>query len=175
MGAKRRPAMQERYANYASDWWTPGLWLAWVTRTFQCEIEDVFDPCPHNWRKHKPQPSGLEIVWRSPLYVNHPGSRGSAQAWWEKYQREQRAQAYGMSAIWAAFSIEQLRHMEPSPLVLPGWLVAPRQRIQWIWGGPTDGKRIHGEPMKQPTSWSVFWTNVPPATPPVESIIVRTA
>lgn len=79
--------------------------------------------------------------------------------------------------IWCAFSVEQLRHMHPSPFHLPGWLVMPRERVAFIWGGPDDPARgrVHGQPGRSPGNWTVFWSTHPPATPPIESVIVRTS
>lgn len=164
------------HANYASDWMTPPEWWEWVDETLGVDrlMTPVFDPCPHDWNSE--QPSGLDVEWPpGPVYCNHPGSRGSAQIWWSKYIAEQERHRGKLRFVWCAFSIEQLRHMRPSPFHLPGWLVMPRDRISFIWGGPSDDKRTHGEPCKQPTSWTVFWTNVEPATPPSECVIVRTA
>lgn len=166
--------MQERFAGYSSDWWTPPEWWSWVEKTLRVDRSQIFDPCPADWNGNTAA-SGLEIDWRSPCYVNHPGARGAAVAWWAKYIAEQERVHWRLQLVWAAFSIEQLRHLRPTPLHMPGWLVLPRKRVEWIWGGPTDDKRQRGVRCTQPTSWSVFWTTEAPATPPVESIILRTA
>jgi hypothetical protein len=193
------------YANYSPDWWTPGAWWDWVRASFG--TDDVFDPCPGTWQPG--DPSGLEIHWQWPAYVNHPGSRGSAQKWWSVAQLQtwtrcrcrvtavppnytKRCKECGerlmgrpleqSPLIWCAFSVEQLRHMRPSPLEIPGTLVAPRERVAFLWGGdsgrPEKGgaMRIHGAPMRSPGNWTVFWASagVEVATPPVESIVVPT-
>jgi hypothetical protein len=147
--------------------------MDWVAATLK--TPDWFDPCYWDWKPG--DPSGLDIAWEDPTYCNHPGSRGSTALWWRKYRSESWRLA---QFIWAAFSVEQLRHMRPSCLELPGWLVAPRTRVAWLWGGPdapaADGRaaRVHGQPMRSPGNWSVFWTTCKPARPPVESIVIRT-
>jgi len=83
------------------------------------------------------------------------------------------------AVVWCAFNMEQLRILRPSPLELAGWLVVPRKRIGFIWGGETivtkKTKRIYGERCDSPAQATVFWMNIPPAhRPPVESIILRT-
>lgn len=164
-------SLAKTHANYSHDWWTPPVWKRWVQETFGQQL--YFDPCPGNWGPD--QPNGLSIPWAGPCYVNHPGARGSTDAWWMKYQLEA-----PRKFIWCAFSVEQFRHMYPSALELPGWLVAPRERIAFIWGGPDQpaeknkAERKHGEPMKSPGNWTAFWTTVEPACPPVDSIIMRT-
>jgi hypothetical protein len=162
------------YENYSHDWWTPPEWLEWAHASLG--TRDVFDPCPRTWRPG--DPDGLDRPWSFPAYVNHPGSRGSAAVWWDKYLWECRSTFGPILAplIWCAFSIEQLRHANPSPLELPGTLVAPRKRVSFIWGGPTQGKRVHGEAAKSPGNWAVFWASpgVTVATPPHESIVVPT-
>lgn len=157
-------SLASTYANYSPDWWTPPEWMSWVYDT----LGDVFDPCPQ-WWDDVLNPSGLEIDWGDRCYVNHPGARGSTQRWWEKAEEEQPD-----ALIWCAFNVEQLRHLRPSPLEQPGWLVMPRRRIGFVWGGPTNGKRVHGEVAKSPGNWTVFWTTAQPATPPVESLVLRT-
>lgn len=159
------------YQNYSPDWWTPPEWLRWVAGTLQTAV--WFDPCPATWKSD--DPCGLEVAWNRHTYCNHPGSRNSAAVWWRKYNREQSELRGEMLFVWCAFSVEQLRHLDPSPFYLPGWLVMPRSRTAFVWGGPTDGGREHGEPCKSPANWAVWWTTAPPATPPAESVIVRTA
>lgn len=161
------------HANYSPDFWTPPEWLGWVSATFG--TGDWFDPCPGDWSPD--EPSGLDIAWRDRCYVNHPGARASTAQWWTKYLRERgRVERF----IWCAFSVEQLRHQLPSALELAGWLVAPRTRTAFIWGGPdmpataTRAERKHGQPLTQPGNWAVWWTTVDPAPPPVECIITRT-
>ena len=160
------------YGNYSSDWWTPKQWRVWVTATLGARWHD---PCPSDWTPD--DLSGLDTRWLSRAYVNHPGARGSSPKWWHKYQLEQQRQGGCMQFVWCAFNIEQLRHLDPSPFHLPGWLVMPRDRTAFVWGGETTEKpaRIHGEPARSPSNWSVWWTNVAPATPPVDCVIVRTA
>lgn len=155
----------EIHADYSHDFWTPPEWWEWVRKTLG--VRGVFDPCPGDWGPDLP--SGLDVLWLGPTYVNHPGARGSTSAWWAKYLAE-RPSAF----IWCAFSVEQFRHMLPSALELPGWLVAPRTRVSFIWGGPDMPGRVHGQPLKSPANWTAFWSTVEPARPPVDSIIVRT-
>ncbi len=166
------PAVQAAaYVNYSSDWWTPPEWMQWVRATLGPR---AFDPAPKNWKPGSK--SGLGKPWRFPCYLNHPGSRGSAVRWWEKSMHEGAATK---PFIWCAFAIEQLRHMDPSPFELSGWLVMPETRIGFIWGGKTmtpdrGARRVHGERNRQPANWTVFWSTRKPATPPVASIIVPT-
>lgn len=166
-------SLAKTYANYSHDWWTPEPWLEWVSATFG--RSDWFDPCPADWLPE--HGSGLDSVWLENTYVNHPGARGSVVAWWQKYcAQRSRLNRF----IWCAFSIEQFRHMMPSALELHGWLVAPRTRTAFIWGGPdtpatpSSAERLHGQPMKSPGNWAVWWTSVEPEEPPVDSIITRT-
>lgn len=172
----------QTYSNYSPDWWTPERWLAWVRETFE---RDYFDPCPGDWQKGE-QPSGLDLDWQSPCYVNHPGSRGSAQVWWSKYLEEKAYAKGGIDLIWCAFSVEQLRHMDPSPMLMSGYLVLPKDRVGFVWGGPdieekrdkngkvTQKARKHGDVAKSPGNWTVFWSTVPPADPPDHCLIIRT-
>lgn len=170
---KRRPSLAATHSNYSHDWWTPQPWIDWVSETFGHAA--WFDPCPQDWSPSRP--SGLEVRWPTDTYVNHPGARGSTPHWWQAYMDRS---ALLPRFIWCAFSVEQLRHMRPSALELPGWLVAPRERTAFIWGGPdtpatkTSAERIHGQPMKSPGNWAVWWTTVKPAKPPIESIVTRT-
>ena len=76
--------------------------------------------------------------------------------------------------VWCGFNIEQLRHLIPSPLELPGWLILPRRRVSFVWGGPDTDKRKHGEPMRSPGNWTFFWTTVQPADTPGTSLVLRT-
>jgi len=168
----------ETHAGYSEHWWTPPEWIRWI----QATIGIYYDPCPQQWDGVD---SGLKGEWGSPVYVNHPGGeRGAAQRWWSRTVEHSRETAGHM--IWCAFNVEQLRYLNPSPFHLPGWLVMPRIRVRYIWGGDTiepivlpSGRmkavRKHGEPCKSPANWSVFWTSAPPAIPPVDSIIVRTS
>lgn len=155
------------YAAYSSGWATPRDWMDWAARTLVCDPKDVFDPCPVHWDSS--QISGLDIEWESPCYVNHPGSRGSAAAWWSKYLREQERHGGRLRMVWCAFSVEQFRQMRPSALELPGWVVWPRRRIAYKRIGFDGDSRSNS-----PSNWSAFWTNVAPATPPLDSIITRT-
>lgn len=152
--------LAQTYANYTDKWYTSPEWLAWVRKTIGVKF---FDPCPANWDGAV---SGLSRKWGRSTYLNHPGEHGSAPVWWAKSLEEIIA-GNCRKFIWCAFSVEQLRQMEPSPFLLPGWLVMPKSRIPFI-----DAKT--GLPGKQPSNWAVFWTNTKPATPPVDSVIVRT-
>lgn len=178
-------SLAKTHENYAHSWWTPDPWWHWVGRTFRLD-EDlvdhprdyIFDPCPGDWDGGE---SGLEIPWEGPCYVNHPGDRGgSAQLWWVKYQAEQERHNGMMPFVWCAFSVEQLRHLRPSPFHLCGWLVMPRTRTPFIWGGPDTpagpnrSARVHGAPMKSPGNWAIWWSTEEPAIPPVDCIVVRT-
>lgn len=185
-------ALAKTHENYSHDWWTPTEWLEWVHESFMCQT--YFDPCPQTWSDA--QGSGLCKNWGPRNYVNHPGARGSSAIWWAKANAER---ALGKELIWCAFSVEQLRHMRPSPFRLPGWLVLPRERIGFVWGGPdmyrigkssklyTESEiktmhdvdtvtlaRKHGEQQTSPGNWTVFWASVKPAPTPVASEIVRT-
>jgi len=170
---KKRHSVAATHRAYSADWWTPPEWVRWVRDTLKCE---PFDPCPCDWSPSS-EFSGLDHRWESPAYVNHPGAkaRGAAQRWWDKYLEEQGKHHGRLEIVWCAFSVEQLRQLRPSPLELPGWLVMPRTRTAFVWGGPTKGTRIHDQIAKSPSNWAIWWTNVEPATPPVESLIVRTA
>lgn len=144
-----KPATQVRYSNHSDQWWTPPEWFSWVYRTL-ADDELVYDPCPRSWTGVE---CGLESDWTMRnVYCNHPGGRGNAQKWWSKYLAEQERHRGRLKFVWCAFNVEQLRHLRPSPFHLPGWLVMPRERIQFIWGGETDGAKVHGEPCKQPTN-----------------------
>ena len=155
----------ERHADYSHDWWTPDEWMHWVHVT----LGDFHDPCSRAWQPS--HPSGLDSDWGKRFYCNHPGARGSTLLWWEKFVLELNK---GGDGIWCAFSVEQLRHMHPSPLETPGWLVMPRKRIGFVWGGQDTDKRKHGEAGKSPGSWTVFWSSVEPAETPIECVVVRT-
>lgn len=154
--------------NYAHTWWTPERWIQWVFATFELPY---FDPCPADW--HESYGDYLERSWkgRYPIYCNHPGGRGNVAKWWGRCAKELEA---GRDVIWCAFSVEQLRTMEPSPLDMPGWLVMPKKRLSFIWGGPDMDKREHGKPGKSPSNWTVFWSSVEPAETPDECRILRT-
>jgi len=172
------------FENYSHSWGTPPEWMDWVHRTLDCRPDILFDPCSALWTPA--MPSGLDIPWEDPSYCNHPGSRGSAQRWWAKYLSEQKRQGGRVRFVWCAFNVESLRHLRPSPFHLAGWFVWPRDRISFIWGGETipakfDKKRKRwtkerkrGQPAQSPGNSAVFWTNVPPANPPIECVIVRT-
>lgn len=165
-------SIAETHQNYSHDWWTPEPWLDWVRRTIG---SNYYDPCPGNWNPD--WPSGLEAKWRDPSYCNHPGSRGSTAKWWKKACHEM--QENEIELIWCAFNCEQLRHMYPPPFKLSGYLIMPRDRIPFIWGGPDiipeKGKpRFHGKPMKSPGNWTVFWSTVAPARLPQECVIIKT-
>lgn len=163
------------HANYSADWWTPLEWLDWVSATFG--TRDWFDPCPATWQPG--DEDGLESRWEDPTYLNHPGTkgRGAAALWWRRYLQQR---AHLRRFIWCCFAAEQMRHMLPSCLELPGWLIAPRQRVAFIWGGPSrpetpkSAERIHGQPMRSPGNWTVFWSTIEPARPPVDCIVTRT-
>ena len=160
-------SVSSTYQNYTVKWFTPPEWLAWVNDTFMengwFPGVQPYDPCPANWVDG--DPSGLDYPWDDlfPVYCNHPGSRGSTKAWWGKFLESECI----TDVIWCAFSIEQLRHMDPSPFDMAGWLVMPKKRISFI-------SAETGLPGKSPANWSVFWTNVRPAAPPVDCVIVRT-
>lgn len=151
------------HKNYSHEWYTPMEWMDWVSETLG---EWWFDPCPAE--RPASFDDGLAIEWPGAVYCNHPGGRGQAKVWWSKFHAGMMRHAPGSRYLWCAFSVEQLRHLRPSPFHIPGWLVMPRQRVAFI-----DGRT--GEVAKSPAQWTVFWCNVAPATPPVESIIVRTA
>lgn len=163
---------------YSDTWYTPPEWLEWVEATIG---KDYFDPCP---RVHDPSRDGLTVQWSHANYVNHPGGRGNAKLWWSKliqYMCSEMSFGDGWfnykiayPAVWCAFNIEQFRYLRPSPLELPGWLIQPRKRIAFIWGGETKGNRVHGQPCKSPANASAFWSTVEPAEPPHDSIILRT-
>ncbi len=164
------------HENYAHTWWTPPEWLDWVSAT----LGPWHDPCPRDWAD-RPQRSGLKRYWHTAFYCNHPGARGSTKPWWDKFAQSLQ---HGRG-IWCAFNSEQLRHMDPSPFQLPGWLVMPRDRVRFIWGGPDlykthkpTGEKVlvrkHGERPKSPGNWTVFWSRVEPAEPPAPCVIVRT-
>lgn len=158
-------SLAKTHANYAHTWWTPDEWMHWI----HCTIGDYFDPCSRAWEPT--HASGLDIDWGRMFYCNHPGSRGSTQPWWLKFCEEIGKGGHG---VWCAFSVEQLRHMDPNPLTMPGWLVMPRARIGFVWGGPDTDKRKHGEVGSSPGNWTVFWSSVEPAETPADSVIVRT-
>jgi len=162
-------SIAKTYVNYSADWWTPQPWLDWVSATIG---GDWLDPCPGDWDGSV---SGLDVAWDVATYCNRPGSRGSVAPWWHKYLIEQGHFAGRMRFVWCAFNVEGLRYMTPSPFHLSGWLVMPRERTSFVWGGETTEAREHGKPAKSPANWAVWWTNVAPATPPVDSVIVRTA
>jgi hypothetical protein len=167
----------DTYSDYSHDWHTPPEWWSWINETNANRTH--YDPCPEDW-----DPTHYQLCdvanWIDAfdceddlglVYVNHPGGRGETQRWWTegvRYVNE------GGPLIWCAFNVEQLRHMRPSPFALDGWLVMPRERIGYLWGGPDTGKRKHGERCKSPANWSVFWTTLKPAPTPVPCTIVRT-
>jgi hypothetical protein len=176
------------HANYAHTWWTPEEWMAWAFATMGSEY--LWDPCPMDYEGGGHE-SGLVRKWAKRTYCNHPGGRGAAQEWWAKYQAEQARHLGTMKFIWCAFNVEQFRHLRQSPFELPGWIVWPRDRIGYVWGGPdmsmVDGKlietsqapghaihRAHGERQRSPGQWSAFWTNCEPAEPPGDCMITRT-
>lgn len=177
------------HGNYAHTWWTPEEWMEWAFITMGSEY--LWDPCPMDYEGGGHE-SGLERRWAKRTYCNHPGGRGAAQEWWAKYQLEQARHLGAMRFVWCAFSVEQFRHLRQSPFELPGWIVWPRDRIGYVWGGPdmgmANGKlvecvgeyedlevhRKHGERQKSPGQWSAFWTNCEPANPPGNCMITRT-
>lgn len=185
------------FENYSHCWWTPPEWVDWVTSTLG---PAWYDPCPTDWSPESP--SGLETTWGTRTYINHPGERGSTQSWWERTIWHHRV--IGMQFVWCAFNCEQVRHMYPSPRLLPDlWFIEPKERTGFVWGGPTlykgdkdkgakattenpsaallgpDGrpivKRLHGERASSPGNWTIFISSVEPAQPPVDSIIYRVA
>lgn len=177
----------QRYENYSHDWWTPLDWKMWATLTLQRNGGKVMDPCPGDWQPG--DPSALEIPWGDCTYLNHPGAKGSTALYWTKLFQEQARHGGRMAFMWCLFNIEQLRHMYPSPFNLDGWLIMPRDRIKFIWGGPdipaefgvrkgkrvqTKAPRFHGEPMKSPGNWTAFWSTVEPMEPPEPCVIIRT-
>ena len=161
-------SLANTHRDYSSDWWTPPARMDWVRETLGRE---PFDPCPQDWSPDT-HPCGLTIPWRDGTYINHPGSRGSTKRWWSKAHAE--VVGRGIDLIWCMFNIEQLRHMYPTPLSLDGYLVLPRERTPFIWGGPSNDKRTHGEPCTSPGNWTAWWSSVEPAKPPFESTVLRT-
>lgn len=164
------------HENYAHTWWTTPEWVDWVTETLG---EGWSDPCPKDW-------DGIDrpdlVYDRS--YWNYPGSRGGTQEFWRRAMKSIDA---GGKAMWCAFSAEQPRHMRPSPWKIPGWMIMPRVRIGFTWGGPdivtnklavSSGAepkwRRHGDLGSSPGNWTIFWSSVEPAEPPSECVIVRT-
>lgn len=170
-------SLAKTHANYSHDWWTPPEWMEWVEATIGYEGVRIFDPCPRDWNGTT---SGLDVEWDESTYCNHPGSRGSARRWWGKYIAEQKRQHGAMRFTWCQFNVESIRQLYPSPFHVVGWLVWPRERTPFIWGGPdmpeakSCAARVHGEPMKSPGNCAVWWTTDRPATPPVDSVIIRT-
>lgn len=168
-------SLAKTHASYSHDWWTPPEWIQWVNETFLGQA--WFDPCPGDWDPAA-HASGLERRWGDRTYCNHPGDRGSTPAWWSKAADE--VTNGGIDLIWCAFNVEQLRHMRPSNFRMPGWLIMPRNRIGFVWGGPDMAAtknakaRKHGERSKQPGNWTVFWSTIEPAPTPEPSLIVRT-
>lgn len=162
------------HANYSHDWHTPKEWLDWVTRTLG---DGWFDPCPPHWQPD--DEDGLHAYWRGPTYVNHPGTRASvARDWWAKGVRCLRERQVS-ALVWCAFNSEQLRYLDPSPFHLDGWLIMPRDRIGFVWGGPDvvtpNGKsRLTGDVARSPSNWTVFWSSCAPARTPTDCVIVRT-
>ena len=176
-------ALAQTHSNYSYDWWTPEPWYRWARETLGGA---VFDPCRRDYDGSEERDM-LKQSWANPhnnLYVNHPGGRGNAQKWWMRAVRE-----WGMDIVWAAFNIEQLRILKPSPLEFTGYLILPKKRLRWVWGGPTgwfkkgelvpEGTkkavhREHGQPCKSPSHWAVFWSTVIPTEPPEPCWIRRT-
>lgn len=163
--------MTTTYENYSDKWFTPPAWLDWVS----CGIgAGFFDPCPES-----PVLDGLTMPWPArPRYINHPGGkRGVGQAWWARAQERP-----DLPLVWCAFSVEQLRTLNPSPLTLPGYLYLPKKRLRFIWGGPAGFtnskgklvKRTPGEPARSPSNWAVFWSNVVMGPTPEPCFEVRT-
>ena len=172
--------ISKTYENYASDWWTPPEWMLWVRQTLLRTKSDqkVFDPCPGNWTP--PMEDGLKIQWEPFCYVNHPGSRGSAKFWWEKSCRE-RERLETFPFIWCSFNVETLlKTLNPNPMQLKGYLVCPiNKRTKFIWGGSDkllrNGKiRKHGTLASSPGNYTVWWTNMYPAEPPIPCRIHKT-
>lgn len=148
--------------NYHDGWDTPPEWIEWVRQTLRETY--FFDPCPSEWAPG--DLDGLEIPWKELSYCNHPGSRGSAAKWWTKFVYEM-CRFDRPAFIWCAYSIEQLRQLDPSPLQLSGWVVIPKKRIAYI-------DQRTGERGKSPAQASFFWSSVTPAEPPEECIITPT-
>lgn len=174
-----------RHRDYSPDWWTPPEWWDWISRTLGAPIHQIYDPCPAAWSPD--DGDGLACDWGDVAYCNHPGSRRSGQAWWRKYIEEQIRHQGRMRFVWCQFNVEAIRQLDPWPFFVSGWLIWPRNRISFIWGGETieekhdkTGKiirkqRVHGQPSVAPGNCAVFWTNVPPATPPCDCAIFRTS
>jgi hypothetical protein len=174
------------HANHSELWYTPPEWMEWVRETIGHE---PFDPCPQDW--DGTGDDGLLVEWESGFYCNHPGGRGSVREWWPKFIDELGCAGDG---IWCGFSSEQPRNMYPSCYELPGWMVLPRTRVGFVWGGPDLYRvpghkklladpcgdpssvlvRKHGERAKSPANWTFFWSSVEPAEPPVECTIFKT-
>jgi len=178
-------SLAKLHAHYSHDWWTPVHWIDWAARTMRTTRSEMFDPCPCDWQEG--DPSGLDIPWPClPNHTNHPGARGAGVAWWHKYLLEQRRHHGRIPFVWCQFNVESIGRLPSGPLQQPGWLVWPETRTPFTWGGPTikekrdrKGKlvraaRVHGEPMRSPGNTAVWWTNMEPATPPVDCTIVRT-
>ena len=173
-GPGARMTIPNTYENYSHHWWTPENWMNWVHRSYGTSIDwkPLYDVCPRIW-------DGQDMTvdrWGRYNYVNHPGARGSVKLWWG---RAIEALAQGKEVIWCSFNDEQHRHMYPSLYEVPGWLILPRTRIKFVWGGPDvllkNGKwRYHGDIGKSPGNYTTFWSSVKPATPPVDCVIVRT-
>ena len=160
------------HRNYSHHWWTPPEWIDWVEET----LGDWHDPCPREYFRGRVSGIGRD-TWGNRFYCNHPGSRGSTAVWWPEFVRHlghHSGWGYLNSGIWCAFSAEQKRHMRPSCYDMPGWLIEPRKRIGFVWGGPDTDKLRYGERGKSPGDWAVFWSSVEPTEPPEECVIVRT-
>jgi len=164
-------SLAKTHENYAATWNTPPEWMAWANETLEGYL---FDPCPANWSGHI---DGLTTTWGINTYLNHPGSRGSTAKWWMAAMNH--LSMPRTKLIWCAFSPEQPRHMHPHPRTIPGWMIEPRARIGFIWGGPDtvlkNGKlRKHGDRCKSPGQQTIFWSSVEPAATPEPCVITRT-
>ena len=93
-----------------------------------------------------------------------------AQVWWKKFCEEMLecgARGEEPAYIWCQFNVEGLRHLDPHPFLLPGWMVLPRRRVPFI-------RAETGELGKSPGNMAAWWSTVEPAEPPEESLIVET-
>lgn len=146
-----------RHAQGSPLWYTPPHLSEWIRAT----IGEYFDPCPKYWDGEK---SGLDIPWEPVAYINHPGSGGrTSQQWWTKMHEENARHDGAGKFVYCFFNVEQIRKIEPSPLKTKGWMIWPKRRTRFVWGGESGGGRVHGEPYGSPRYWSAFWTNVEPA------------
>lgn len=162
------------HKNYSPDWGTPEPWAAWVRRTMgRIDLDPASCPTTNDvvraerfFTQHN---SGLDMPWTGFVYCNPPGCNSvkSVKSWWSKGVKEYQLASVS-KLVWCFFNNEHLRHVNPSPWRLDGYMVIPRKRIGFI--SPETGKVQRGA-----RNWGWFWSSCEPdPNTPIPCWIVKT-